>query len=856
MPSTRTANSSHQSLTSNWMGGYTAPEGYFDEFLNNDGQPRPHWSKISSSFGSLDQDAWTRRERQLTRLIHDNGITYNVYGETQADLRPWSMDMLPLAIPQAEIDRLESSLSQRAHLLNLILQDVYGRQTMLQSGKMHPYLVFANPSFLRPCHGLLPTRARHIHLYAADLARSPDGSWWVLSDRVEAASGLGYALGNRMLMSRIFPRVLWEADVLSLQPFIQDFCAYIESLAPHHTDNPNVALLTPGPNNETYFEQSFLARNLGYTLAEGADLTVRNNRLYMKTIAGVQPVDVLLRRVDSAWCDPLELRNESLLGVPGLVNAVRQGNLSVANALGSGFVETPAMLAFLQWFSRYYLGESLEIPSVATWWCGQESELNYVLDNLDSLVIKPTFWQRHTHSYFGPLLSSKEKEELIARIRARPELFCGQEIVSNATIPVYQDGSLHSRHFQLRVFMVPSRDGWRMMPGGLARHAPSTDNLVVSMQAGGESKDTWVLRDPNTRDRPRAAPLVASSKIRRNTNDLPSRTADNLFWLGRYIERTESQARLLRSTCTLLIDEIASESQLAALPFLEQLVPPGDNTERLIAEDERLLDFAACEQVLLDAIYSLDNPESLLANIQNIDRTASKVKERLSVDTWRRLQTMHDVAERTASKQQSIFDEDTLLTLDTVLNDLSGFIGNVTENMTRSQGWRFLQIGRRAERAISIGFLLESAFRHQHKTDESLLAKLLDWADSSITYRRRYLNTLVASSVLDLLCFDNSNPRSLAFQAESMRELLAALPHAQSSYRHPIDLTALRIYSRIGLTDPETMLQGDRRSRRKRIERFFLETRDHFMELSSLIEQHYFAHTSSTTQEKPAAIIG
>lgn len=839
------------------MGSYQPPNGFYDEFMDDRQRPRPHWKKIANHFGKYDSNSWNARERQLNRLIHDNGITYNVYGEDESKLRPWDLDMLPLAMSQSEYEKIESALSQRAHLLNLILQDVYGRQTMLRNSTVNPYLVFANPSFLRPCHGLLPPRHRHLHLYAADIARAPDGNWWVLSDRAEAVSGLGYALENRMLMSRVFPKALWEAEVQSLQPFIQRFCRHIESIAPQNTDSPNIALLTAGPSNETYFEQSFLARNLGYTLAEGADLTVRNNRLYMKTIGGVQPVDVLLRRVDSPFSDPLELRNESLIGIPGLVNAVRQGNLSVANALGSGFVETTAMHAFLPWFSRSFLGENLEIPSVGTWWCGQSRECDYVIENIDKLAIKPTFWGGSSITHFGPDLSSKEKENLICRIRQNPECYCGQEIVSNGTIPIYQDGKLQSRHFQLRVFMVPDGNGWKMMPGGLARYASSEDNLIVSMQRGGESKDAWVLRGRQETRGKRANPEVVSrAPIRRHFNDLPSRTANNLFWLGRYLERTESQARLLRALNDLLINQVGSESQSDMLPFIEQIAEPDTDLSKIIDPNTGLADFAAAERIAIGATYDSENNESLVSNLKHIEQAASKVKDRLSIDTWKRASRMRDLAELPKVDKPSVFDDETAILLDATLDNLASFVGNLTENMSRSQGWRFMQIGRRAERGIAIGNLLHSAFRSERPASETLLSNLLIWADSSITYRRRYLNTLQAGRVLDLLCFDNSNPRSLAFQAESLRDLIGALPHRLKIDRHPIDTHVLRLYSRLGLNDPESLLKRGQSKKRKRVESFFKEICGDFLNLATTIEKTYFAHTFLQEESQAHSLIG
>ena len=842
-------------LSANWMSSYAPPPGYYDEYLDASGKPRPHWSKIASLFGRIEETAWQRRERQLERLIRDNGITYNVYGEDSADLRPWSMDMLPIVLAADEMAKIESALAQRASLLNIILGDVYGRQTLLQSSRMHPYLLYANPSFLRPCHGLLPPRAKHIHIYAADIARAPDGNWWVLGDRVEAASGLGYALENRMLMSRIFPKVLWEADARSLQPFINAFTSHIEAMAPRNSSSPNVALLTAGPNNETYFEQSFLARNLGYTLAEGADLTVRNNRLYMKTIGGVQRVDVLLRRIDSSWTDPLELRNESLIGIPGLVNAVRQGNVTIANALGSGFVETTAMLAFLPWFSRNYLGEKLEMPSVATWWCGQDRERKYVIDNLDRLAVKPTFWGAGARSYFGPRLSAAEKEDLVRRINHRPEQFCGQEIVSNATMPIYRDGRLQPRHFQLRVFLVPTDTGWKMMPGGLMRYASEEKDVVVSMQRGGATKDTWVLRGPEentTKTAPAAPPVIPP---RRHHNDLPSRTADNLFWLGRYVERAEGLARIIRVLCRMLVNEAGSETHKAAIPFLQQILPPGAKTELYLDPTTKGLNLVKTEEAITWALYAEDNLESLITNLAAIERAAAKVKERLSTDTWKRLATMRDLAKQSREEHTSVFDDDTLYLLDSTLEALASFIGNLMENTTRSQGWRFLEIGRRIERSLSITYLLGSAYAKHSPNDETLLAKLLEWADSSITYRRRYLNTLTDANALDVLCFDNTNPRSLAFQTEQLRDLLHALPHSQSTQRHPMDQTALQLYSRVGLGNPETLIAA-KKGRPLPLAAFLLDAKDDLLSLARRLEQTYFAHTSAATEQKPKMILG
>ncbi len=840
------------------MDSYVAPSGEYDEYLDTNGKPRPHWDAAASQLSKIDEGSWQQRHQQLDELIKENGITYNVYQDNQAEhQRQWSLDLLPLMLDAKEIEDLEERLSQRVHLLNLVLEDVYGRQTLLRSGGMHPYILYGNPSFHPPCHGLVSHRHKHIQIYSADLTRGPDGSWIVLGDRVEPASGLGYALANRMLATRTLPKLMQAMEVASLQPFVNAFSRAVESLSPFRSDNPNVALLTPGPTDETYFEHNFLARNLGYTLAEGADLTVRNNQLYMKTIGGVQRVDVLLRRVNSQFCDPLELRSDSLIGVPGLTNAVRQGNLSVSNSLGSGFVQTSSLLAFLPWFSRNFLGESLEIPSVATWWCGQESEKKFVIDNIDRLAIKPTFWASGINSQFGPNLTTAEKQDLIARINHRPEAYCGQEIVSASTIPVADGYKLVSRHSKLRVFLVATEDGWKMMPGGLARYSKSVTDLSITTAGGGTSKDVWVVGKSKHKGVQEKRPVahVSVSSLQKSQSELPSRSADNLFWLGRYIERAESRTRVLHSLWTILAEESAPENQKVAIPFLEQIVPSNQNISGFLSHKGTTLNTAKTEEAILEALFNENNSDSLISTIASVERTASKAKERLSTDTWKRLVAMRDITQATKNQDHSVYDNATIELLEHSLEALSAFIGNLMENTTRTQGWRFLEIGRRIERAGVIANMLQSSFIGREKDDEILIPKLLAWADSAMTYRRRYLNTYTDINTLDVICLDYDNPRALAFQAQQLKNLLAELPHAINGERNPIDQTALRVFSSVALADISAFTI-DSRGEGGKLDTFFQEIITNLGLLGSHIESTYFAHTQPQVRQSAQINLG
>src|SRR3984957_8534363 len=437
--------------------GYPHTDGLYDEMFAAPGALRPHWDTFITALSAHGDEELARRWQTARQRIRENGVTYNVYGDPLGMARPWNLDAIPLIIPPEEWSQLEAGLIQRARLLNLILADLYGPQQLLRGGEIPPALVFANPGFLRPCHGVDVPRSTYLHLLAVDLARGPDGEWWVISDRTQAPSGAGYSLENRIVMAETFPELFRELRVKRLASFFHSFRETLLRLSPRNRENPRVVLLTPGPFNETYFEHSYLARYLGFTLVQGGDLTVRDSRVFLKTLAGLKQVDVILRRLDDNFCDPIELRSDSYLGVAGLVEAVRAGNVSVANALGSGVIETSAFMPFLPGLCRRMLGEGLKLPTVATWWCGQPKALRYVLDNLDHLVIKPAFPSKGMEPVFGGKLAADGRSKLIARIRESPHEFAGQELMNLSTVPVWsEERRLTPRRVVLRVYL-PAR---------------------------------------------------------------------------------------------------------------------------------------------------------------------------------------------------------------------------------------------------------------------------------------------------------------------------------------------------------------------------------------------------------------
>ena len=771
---------------------YETTPGFYDEVLGPEKQLRPHWQSLAESLTSMGQAGIERRWREGQRLIHDNGITYNVYSDPETTSRPWPLDPVPLMMDPAEWKIIEAAVIQRATLFNSVLSDLYGPQRLLREKMLPAELVFPNPAFLRPCWGIEPAGGVFLHMYAADLARSPDGQWWVLADRTQSPSGAGYALENRLVTTRVLPDVFRASHVRRVANFFQTYRDALQRLVPANRENPRIVLLTPGPYNETYFEHAFLARYLGYTLVEGGDLTVRDNRVYLKTLGGLLPVDVIVRRQDDQFCDPLELRGDSMLGVPGLLQAVRSRNVAIANSLGSGLAESPAYAAFLPGLCRLLLNQDLKIPTVATWWCGQEEPLQYVLDHLGDLVLKPTFPGTRGDPIFGAALGNKERGKLLDKVRADPGRYVAQERVALSTVPVWEDGPLSPRHMVVRVYAVPSGGSYAVMPGGLTRVSTSLDSMVVSIQRGGGSKDTWVLGDgpapPFTLLRPSTHPLDVS----RATFDLSSRIADNLFWLGRYTERVEAAVRITRAILSRFFQEEDAARAAGLNAGLEILAALG-----YIAGERP----SAAEKEVLAMVYHPAASNGLVWNIHQVRRVAWLLRDRISVDAWLILNQL-DQQFSTQPPSEEFRVSAAQDRLNHAIITLSAFGGLVMESMTRGDGWRFLDIGRRLERAIQMVEVLRNGLAADSAGGVGVLEAILEMADSSITYRSRYLTSVQVDLVLDLLLVDEANPRSIAFQLARLREHIGELPSSKTSTRRPPEeRMALSLLNTVQLID-------------------------------------------------------
>jgi uncharacterized circularly permuted ATP-grasp superfamily protein/uncharacterized alpha-E superfamily protein len=754
---------------SGWLRDYRPYIGVPDELMMPGGGPRDYWLCFLGDFAEYDEGEFDSRFNLATRHIRDTGVTYRIYGEENE--RSWPINPLPLLLSEAEWAQIAAGVEQRATLMEALLQDIYGEATLFGEGDLPAAAITGSTDFVRAVRGVKPRGGRYLQLYAADLGRGPDGRWWVLDDRAQAPSGAGYALENRLVLSRAYPNLYNAMNVQRLAPFFDELRKGLAAAADR--SDPRICLLTPGPFSETYFEQAHLARYLGFLLVEGDDLIVRDGRVYVRTVAGLKRADVILRRVDADFIDPLELNSKSRLGVPGLLEAIRQGGVAVLNMPGSGVLESKSLLGFLPKLCRRLLGEELKMPNVATWWCGQPAEREHVEREINSLAIGPAFngpGPDGTTSRPRMMidLTSDQREAFIQRFNDRPGDFVGQEVVRLSTTPVLRDGRLEPAPFVLRVYVAATPDGMRVMPGGFCRTSIHPDVRAISMGEDARTSDVWVIADKPV---PRVSLLAAADevKVRRILGNLPSRAADNLFWLGRYLERAEATLRLVRSLCTSLMDsEAAVHSTGETLDRLRQiLVAWGAIDEDAVGG--RALDSANA------ALHDREAAGSVIRLVRSARRTAASMRERLSADFWTLLLDLEGRLHESAGGVLS--EAGVLQQVERALQILAALSGLAQENMNRGAGWRFLDMGRRIERGINICQFARRLADADATIDD--LDLLLDLADSQITYRARYLVGLALVPARDMVMLDPFNTRSLAFQVCEIRAHLAALPSLQ-----------------------------------------------------------------------------
>ena len=816
---------------------YPVSSARFDEMCSAPGTVRPHWQYATRAFSALGGEELGRRRDEVQQVLRENGVTYNVYTDTQGRTRPWALDVIPALLSSQEWRTIEQGLVQRAELLNLIGADLYGPQQLIRDGLLPPELIYAHPGFLRPCHGALPTPARYLCLYAADLARAPDGTIRVLDDRTQAPSGAGYALENRLVLSRVLPSLYRDAQVHRLSLFFRTLRSTLAALTPPHQSQTRTALLTPGPQNETYFEHAYLANYLDYALVQRDDLTVRDGHLWLKTVDGLQPVGVLVRRVDDTFCDPLELHRESLLGPPGLLQTVRNNSVMVANPLGSGVLENPGLMAYLPRVAKVLLGQDLRLASVPTWWCGEEQALAYVVDHIEQLVIKPVFPLPGTATVYGAQLSAQERDSLIQHIRARPHFFVGQEQVALSTTPVFTGDRLEPRPMVLRSFLVSRDDGYVAMPGGLTRVAPTADSWQVSGQAGGLSKDTWILASEPESQFSLIPALEHSVAITRSGGEVPSRMADNLFWLGRYVERTAGGARVFREVLQRVLDTETTRYDTSLSAFLSACTHSTTTYLRFVGygQQRRL---AIAEKELFATILDADQPGSLRFHLNALLRAGQAARDRLSDDAWRAINRL----DRELPQVKSL--SEMLESLEGLIIGLASVNGLNTESMARGHGFRFMEIGRRLERALYTLNLLRTGCELPHETEKVVWEMVLAMTDSLMTYRRRYASATEAGAVLDLLLLDESNPRSVGYQLVQIQDQMAGLPRKKTLPHYSAEeRIVLEALTTLRVTDMERFSQSNwNADMDETLGQLFADLSTRLLALSETLSRDYFSH--------------
>jgi len=756
---------------------YQPLPGVPDELLDSTGAVRPVWEDFIRHLSGLSRESIDRRFARGDQYLRDAGVFFRQYGTGGSTERAWPLSHVPVLVEESEWEEIGKGLIQRADLLEAVVEDLYGEGNLVRDGHLPASLVAGNPEWLRPLVGHHPRSGHFLHFVAFEIGRGPDGTWWVLGDRTQTPSGAGFALENRVATSRMYAELFAEAHVHRLAGFFRNFRDALQEL--RVGSDSRASILTPGPLNDTYFEHAYIASYLGFALLEGEDLVVRDGRVMVRTVGGLQPVSVLWRRLDSAFADPLELNGSSRLGTPGLVQAIRQGTITMVNALGTGVLETRALMAFMPRIARALRGEKLLLPNIATWWCGQEAERAHVAEHAEKMVISPALSTRlpfalEEEAPLARQLRDEQPGNVAAWLEEHGAGLVGQEAVTLSTTPAWVEGTLAPRPMMLRVFLARTANGWEVMPGGFARVGRTRGGAAVAMQRGGAAADVWVV-SPTPVETVTMLTDASGPFLRMQPGVLPSRAADNLFWLGRYVERAEGLMRILRAYHVHL-----AEMGEAHSPVLELLAAQLEDLE----------------------VDPLKGPEAVGAPLGRAAACAGHVRDRFSHDGWMALQDLKGIAQRMT--ETVVPGDDTARAMSILLRKIAGFSGLVQENMYRFTGWRFLEIGGHLERAMAMAGTL--ARLAAPDAPEGSLDVAVEIGDSVMTHRRRYAVATNRATVIDLLALDSMNPRAILYQLTGIRDQVGYLPgavtHGQLS---ALSRAVLKAHTGLAVSTPEDL---------------------------------------------------
>lgn len=826
----------------------------YDEVLDQNGDVKPYWKGLFDTLESIGIDELEARNQEIVKKLKENGVTYNVYGANQESNRAWKLDPIPFLIHESEWKTLEQGLKQRANLLDLILKDLYGPQTLIKNAIIPAELVFDNAGFLLPCFDIIQKQDIRLLNYAIDLARGPDGKMWLLDNRTQAISGPGYALENRIVMSKVFPELNKKTYRKRLSPYFNQLQQTVDSLGNNSNENPNVVFLTSGPGNETYFEHVYLSSFLGYTLVQGNDLLVRDGFVWLKSIDQLERVDIIIKRLDDEWCDPLELRRDSLLGIAGLLQVIRLGNVTVLNPPGTSILENYGLMAFMQNACKFLLKEPLLLSSIATWWCGQTKELNFVLANLPKLIIKKTNRKQGFRSIYGRLLNKEQLEDLKKLILKSPKDYVAQEEVSLSTTPAFIDGSIEPRYAAIRAFLIADENNYKVMQGGLTRSSAVKDKFEISNQFGGISKDTWIITDVPTE-------YQEKSVERKNTNNqlnysLTSRNAENLFWLGRLCERTMALRIFLKIILNRLNENVVKHGNeqpeflivlLKSLTHLTQTYPGFVGKE---AKDGEVFDN---ESIFVNPITELllliNDPKkvgSVVYNMQSLLNTINQVSEKWNNDTRHIINLLEEsllTLKNTNTNNLNFVNHN----LDKLHIRLFSFYGNIYETSPRDNGFYLMESGKNVERILSLLSVFRSTFNYKKAEEEEalLMEAILENHHLLAQYRHIYKSHLSLKAVINMVFLEKNLTYTLSFLLNTLTHYLSKLPKTNEPNQLSIaEKSALKASTIIKLIDVDGLIKVDEMTQfRPELDQTLSDVFELISNVSTNLSSLYFNHS-------------
>ena len=825
----------------------------FDEMIDADGNVRQHWLPVVSFLEAEGADGCISRSERIQRRIVENGLTLDSFADPDHLEQPWRLDLLPLVLESTEWQFIERAMMQRMRLFEALLDDLYGAQSTLIENLLPPSLVFNDPAFLRPLHGIYKGLAPRLMFMAVDLARTPQGQWRIIDTHAETTAGHGYALANRVVLAEASARLFRACNAQRISAFHQSVA---EELARRTgLDAPTIAILGPNPDQETYLSHAYIARYLGYLLLEGSDLRVVDGKLFHKTLAGLQPIDLLVRGVEAAKSDPLELDPSGFDGPAGLVQAVRSNPAVITNGLGTAIIENRGIAPFFASLSQRLIGEEPLLSEAPRLWLGEADARDTFLSDPNAYILRPTFEStarpgRANPGYQLTKLDKAARDTLLQDVQLNGAHYVAETPVGFATAPSWSPEGLVAKPYALRVFVAATADGYAVMPGGLALTISSGAAISLS-DPHADSRDVWIgSQEPQGPHYSRWRISEEESQVQRLGNRLPSRIADNLFWLGRYVERADWTMRVMRNALSHGDEDLRPVRRGdAAERAIDTILSKGRSagkTDGAPAPKQTL------EERIEKLFTSTGNAYGLLTSFKNIRRVARQSRDRLSLDAWRLLSALR-IEQASPARRSADPAVDLVEQLDRRIAELAAFNGLMYENMTRNFGWRFTDIGRRIERAYQMAEFLLLLLRASpdEAEDTDRLAFLLETSDSFMTYRARYRFAPTFPLVLDLLFVDETNPRGIAFQLVKLLDHITNLPKAsQDAVRTPEQRLALDLLTQVRLADIDAMrvvdANGERSALKQALDRLIVG----LPQLSDIISRRYF----SLTEEQPQRV--